>query len=145
MGDPHGHRNRAGVEGVPMTDQQSDLEATGLLLETLQDLTGNDKSPLDVAWVGSRDGEYAITWDDFAAISNVTYDSGYGWQEVASDLVVVGVGWWLERSEYDGSERWDFQTQPQRHPSPKPFTIAVNSSTGWNRLDALNAEADHAI
>lgn len=57
----------------------------------------------DVAWVGSQDGEYAISWEEFKAIANFDYDSGYGIQEIARDLVVVfhaGVTEsWIERQK----------------------------------------------
>lgn len=76
-----------------------------LLSETLSDLLSNGKSPLDVFWVGSKDGKYAISWEEFAKIAtNTNYNEGLGGQEITSDLVVVGQSWWLERHEYDGSE-----------------------------------------
>jgi len=91
------------------------MAETNLLEETLTFLTEHDKTPEDVKWVGSRYGEYAITWQEFAALANTTiYDNGYGGQEIASDLVVVGDDWWLAREGYDGSEAWVFCEQPRR-------------------------------
>lgn len=42
----------------------------------------------------------------------INYDSGYGSAEIREDLIILGVDWWLERGEYDGSEWWDFRTMP---------------------------------
>lgn len=44
--------------------------------------------------------------------STFNYDSGYGSAKVAESLEIVGKDWWLERSEYDGSEWWSFRTKP---------------------------------
>lgn len=89
-------------------------------------------------WIGSKDGKYAMSWNEFAAIADITYDAGYGGQEIASDLVVVGNNWWLERYEYDGSECWEFKTPPLIQVHPKKFTILKGSS--WEELHYLNKE-----
>jgi len=84
-----------------------------LLSETIMELRLHGKSEEDVRWVGSNDGKYAITWDEFAKIADVEYDNDYGAYEVALDLVVVGDDWWLERCEYDGKEWWEFKSLPK--------------------------------
>jgi hypothetical protein len=95
---------------------------TNLYLETMESLARNNRCPNDVLWVDSRDGRYALGWSTFAELaSNVEYDSGFGAQEVATDLVVVGRGWWLDRREYDGSECWAFNTAPTPNPDALPF------------------------
>jgi len=81
-----------------------------LLKETIDTLVQHGKTGSDVYWVGNA--EYMIGWDDFVKVANVDYNDGYGSQEVAADLVVVGDNWWLERCEYDGSEWWGFKTIP---------------------------------
>lgn len=94
-----------------------------LLQETQEDITRNHKSVEDVQWVGSKDGEYSISWEQFAALArDITYDSGFGGNEIVDDLVVVGSDWWLERHEYDGSEWWEFKTLPIRKEKSKSFT-----------------------
>ena len=87
---------------------------TNLLAETEQELRALHKSPTDVAWVGSRDGTVAGTWERFVALTyDLEYNAGYGSQEIAHDLVVVFAdGSWLERHEYDGSEHWAYKTRP---------------------------------
>jgi hypothetical protein len=86
---------------------------TNLLGETLLALHKQGKNPLDVHWVGFRSGQVASGWPEFEAIARGTdYDSGYGWPEINIELVIVGDGWWLERHEYDGAERWEYQEPP---------------------------------
>ena len=85
---------------------------SNLLKETKEVLADNKLSDKNVLWVGSKD--LWTTWDNFAEVANVEYDSGYGGQEVMSDLIIVGKYWWLERHEYDGSEWWEFKQLPER-------------------------------
>ena len=83
-----------------------------LITETIRCLEYNNKTVNDVCWVGSQDGTLAITFQEFEKISSFEYNSGFGGQVIASDLVVVGKDWWLERHEYDGSEWWEFKESP---------------------------------
>ena len=81
--------------------------------ETLEELESHGYSIGDVAWVGSDD--YEIPVDRFWELADVEYDSGFGCQEVATDLMVVlDDGSWLERHEYDGSEWWEYKRTPER-------------------------------
>ncbi|MCD6125153.1 hypothetical protein J7J18_06655 [bacterium] len=82
-----------------------------LLKETLEILEQHNKKPEDVKWCGIPGFGYC-SWNEFAAIADVEYDSGYGTAMVATDLVIVGEDWWLEREEYDGAEWWEFKTLP---------------------------------
>jgi len=111
---------------------------TNLYDETMEDLLSRAKNPAkDVLWVGSLDGEYAISWNEFAKLAKkVNYNSGYGSQEVASDLVVVGKDWWLSRHEYDGSESWDFNTLPVKKGATKKFEKMHGGM--WNSLKKYN-------
>ena len=84
-----------------------------LVKETIEDVKVNGYSESDIEWVGSKDGKYGMSWDSFKkAFKKIEYNCGYGHQEVASDLVVVGNGWWLERSEYGGAEACEFKSTP---------------------------------
>lgn len=83
-----------------------------LLRETEQELEQHEHTSDDVRWVGNAMGWFS--WDVFAALANEEYDDGYGRTQVWQDLIVVGEDWWLERHEYDGSEWWEYKTQPQR-------------------------------
>ena len=99
---------------------------TNLLVETLESIKVSGRGAADVAWVGSRDGKYAISWGNFSIIAEATnYDNGYGGHEIALDLVVVfRDGSWLERGEYDGSEWWAFAATPTAQANPFFFSTA---------------------
>lgn len=112
---------------------------TNLLRETNEILRYNGKTPVDVLWVGSRGGEYKISWEEFVEIAAGTeYDSGYGAQEVASDLVIVGSDWWLSRREYDGSEWWSYHTIPIPASSTKKFSLVTKEGAMWDSLAEMN-------
>jgi hypothetical protein len=109
---------------------------TNLLKETLNVMKRNKKFPEDVLWCGSEMGYF--DWDKFKLLANKDYDSGYGSCEVATDLIIVGNNWWLERHEYDGSEWWEFKTVPIK-PSNEfiPNTLMGGM---WGTLEELNKE-----
>ena len=108
---------------------------TNLLEETLEAIKGAGLFPDAVSWVGSRDGAYGVDWDQFVSIANVEYDSGYGGQEIASDLVVVfkHQQGWLERQEYDGSEGWVHQKRPILQNPSRAFS-RVKGEESWMSL-----------
>lgn len=114
-----------------------------LLKETIGALLPH--TPRDVLWVGSS--AFFFTWDEFAAVADVEYDEGFGAQEVASDLVIVVDGWWLERVEYDGSEGWEEKSLPAKpvsHRTPSALTVGqhAGSSCGWERLEQMNPASE---
>lgn len=109
-----------------------------LLKETIEDLKKHGKGPTDVRWVGSSDGAYWVDWAAFAAIANVEYDDGFGGQEIASDLVVVGDDWWLEREEYDGSEWWSFKRAPERPGGEGKTFATVHNGESWATIEEMN-------
>jgi hypothetical protein len=96
-----------------------------LLVETLECMAEKSKRPADVRWVGTMNGWYAISWQEFAPLADRFYDASYGGTEVSEDLVIVGDDWWMERHEYDGSEWWEFKTLPQKTTDVKPFSECV--------------------
>lgn len=106
-----------------------------LLEETLSVLTRNGKTESDIRWLGSV--EVKISWDNFVNLADVEYDNGFGSQEIATDLIIVGDDWWLERAEYDGSEWWSFRTKPKE---PEEFVevLRLTSSLGFETLVHLN-------
>lgn len=82
-----------------------------LLDETLNILKSNGKTEADVKWIGNL--THKTSQECFEKVANVDYDGGFGSQEVATDLLVVGENWWLERGEYDGSEYWEYKEIPK--------------------------------
>lgn len=80
-----------------------------LLQETIEELKLNGKTLDDVTHI-FLNKEYQITKEDFIRVANCNYDDGYGGNEVAMNLVLLGDGFWLERQEYDGLEWWAYRT-----------------------------------
>lgn len=97
-----------------------------------------------VDWVGSMDGKYAMSWDEFKdKFKYVEYDSSFGAQEIASDLVVVFTdGSWLEREEYDGAEHWVDKFTPVRGEGAKSFDIVGGDEYKWENLRRMNEKED---
>lgn len=92
----------------------------------------------EIEWIGSEDGEYAISWKQFVKIADVEYDNGYGAQEIASDLIIVGKDWWMSRYEYDGSEGWEWHEKPIKKDKPKKFNKVKGGM--WENIRSLNKE-----
>lgn len=107
-----------------------------LLEETVMVLERNGKGLGDIICVQGDDFE--ITVSNFIDVAQMTnYDSGYGSQEVAKDLKVIGEGWWLERREYDGAEWWEFCTLPKRINNIKKIK-SLCGNYGWSSLEEIN-------
>lgn len=92
-----------------------------LLQETLIILKENGKTINDIEFVGVDGVEIPIA--TFIDLADNEYDNDFGGCEVNVTLIVVGVDWWLERNEYDGSEWWEYKTKPKR-----PCVIQDNKS-----------------
>ena len=54
----------------------------------------------------------------------------------ATDLVLVGDGWWIERCEYDGSEWWEFKTIPTEKAKVVPILYLDRGM--WDTLKEIN-------
>ena len=104
-----------------------------LLKETKRVLRNNNKKFKDILWIGGND---FYTDENFEEILNIEYDNGFGVQEIASDLIIVGNGWRLERVEYDGSEGWSLKEYPSK-PDIKRSSFVVGVGL-WDKLSELN-------
>ena len=111
---------------------------SNLLHETIDALKENGKTEKDIKWIGSNEVE--IPQEMFLKMADVVYDAGYGGQEVASDLMIVGDDWWLERAEYDGSEWWEFKTMPN-----KPKNKVIGKDVCLTVEQAEKASTDKSI
>ena len=87
-----------------------------LLTETLETLKEYGIKEEEIVWVGTRDGRYVASWEEFKEMAkDINYDNGYGAYYITLDLVVVFKnGCWLERQEYDGAEWWKLKCAPQK-------------------------------
>lgn len=103
--------------------------------ETIEFLKENNKTFEDVLFIQGED--FKVTKENFEIVAKKTdYDSGFGAQHVATDLVLVGDDWWIERAEYDGSEWWEFKSIPVRKQYTKNIT---NLHKGmWDTLCEIN-------
>ena len=105
-----------------------------LLDETIAVLEKNGKTISDIVAIQGND--FAISINNFIEIASCTnYDSGYGSQEIACDLKIIGNNWWLERREYDGAEWWEFCQFPSLKIDIKE--IHTLSGDGWSSLERM--------
>lgn len=107
-----------------------------LLNETIKVLQREGLTLDDALWFGCR--SFEIEKEDFIKLADKDYDSGYGAQQVASDLIIVGDSWWLERGEYDGSEWWEFRRKPVQPKFQKLVTTLITKNVGWESLAEMN-------
>lgn len=49
--------------------------------------------------------------------------NGYYPTVIPLDFVIVGKDWWLERTQYDGSEWFEFKTKPEK---PKDKNVSLS-------------------
>ncbi|CYZ86348.1 hypothetical protein [Streptococcus suis] len=108
---------------------------TNLWEETIEVLKEHGKTFDGVRFIQGND--FKITKENFENVAKKTnYDSGYGSANVATDLVVVGKNWWLERGEYDGAEWWDYKESPKQVNEVRE--ISQLSGRLWPTLEDLN-------
>lgn len=112
------------------------MSVENLLQETIDVLAQHGKTIHDIKWVGGYD--FTIPESQFQELFDVEYDSGFGAQEVAADLIVCGDDWWMEREEYDGAEEWAFKTMPTKPKEEKRVKTIFNGF--WNTIEELNLE-----
>lgn len=103
-----------------------------LLEETIRAIEEFRLKTENIIFIGSEESGHSCTWDEFQVISNKVYDSGYGGQQVAEDLIIVFKDKTrMIRGEYDGSEWWEI-IRPFKMPKiklPIKCMIRRNEST----------------
>lgn len=108
---------------------------TNLWEETIEFLKENSKTFEDVLYI--QGGDFKVTKENFEIVAKKTdYDDSFGAQHVATDLVLVGDGWWIERCEYDGSEWWEFKTIPTEKDKVVPILYLDRGL--WDTLKDIN-------
>ena len=90
-----------------------------------------------IAWVGSADGHYAMTWRDFKSVAYGTeYQLQGGRYALAGDLVVkLSDGTWYEQDKTNGF--FYHRQVPTLKPGFKPFVVLVGQR--YSSLEELNA------
>lgn len=115
---------------------------TNLLDEIKEDLEYKGKTEKDIIWVGC--GDFEIPLDLFWKLAEKTnYDSGFGGQEIANDLIVAGKNFWLERHEYDGSEWFEFKSLPERPKQVRYDIKRLGCGGMWASLAEHQEEVDN--
>jgi hypothetical protein len=114
-----------------------------LLKETLDDIKSSGHNIADIIYIGSEESGFCCEWSDYKTIADIDYNSGFGAQEIASDLVIVfsdGVKMW--RSEYDGSEAWSY-SKPFKMPVDKKKITTFCNGGMWEDLEDMNTTDKH--
>lgn len=109
-----------------------------LLNETKEVLERHGKTLKDIVWIGGMD---FYTKSNFKEILSIDYDNGFGAQEIAYDLLVVGNDFWLEREEYDGQEGWVHKSFPVIQGGLREY-FKVKDWIGWKSLKTINDEEE---
>ena len=121
---------------------RTETRVRNLLEETLTVMEEAGVTPDDVRWVGARTFGHT-DWANFAEVAKDTeYDPGYGSQEIADDLTIVGDDWWMTRSEYDGGEWWCFHRKPERPAQERVITTLRREGECWCGLAYLHDIGD---
>jgi hypothetical protein len=121
-------------------------------IETKRAIKEAGKKTREVMFVGSIDGRYRITWEEFLNRSNFEYDGGFGSPKIAKDLIVYfNDNSYMIREEYDGSEWWKYNkplifNETDKYQKYNCLCIeqaeqkGYDVSCGWETLARLNGE-----
>ncbi len=103
-----------------------------LLEETLCILKEHKKNPLDVRWCGSKSFGW-FSFEDFVVVADKDYESvgivEDAYPKVATDLVIMGDNWWLERYTCHEAEWWEFKTLPKKPAKYRCPLAVINAAT----------------
>jgi len=112
-----------------------------LLEETIRAIREYNEKPENIEFIGSEEGDYSCSWDEFKALADREYDSVNGGQRVASDLVILfksGKRMW--RDEYDGTEDWECFEPIVVKDGAKPIKSLFAKGFGWESLSRIHRE-----
>ena len=114
-----------------------------LLKETIEDIKQSGHKPEDIVFIGSEGSGHSCSWAEFTELADRDYDSGFGAQKVAVDLVVVfsdGAKMW--RDWYNGSEYWNYLAPFEMPKETRRITnlFVTPTRSGWMDLAEINAE-----
>jgi len=114
-----------------------------LLIETKNAIKDSNHNLGQIIFIGSEESGHSCTWSEFCCLANQEYDSGYGAQQVACDLIIAfddGQKMW--RNEYDGSEGWEYSTPLKISPQKKTikYLFVFGNKVGWESLQRLHEE-----
>ena len=115
-----------------------------LLEETIECIEiDTGKKFTDIIFIGSQTSGYSCTWDEFIILADLEYDSGYGAQEIASDLIIVfNDNSVMRRGEYDGAEAWEYTPQFSMPKKLKKIKQLTYNGSMWNDLKEINRKSN---
>lgn len=110
-----------------------------LLKETKDIIEALHQNVDDIIFIGSEYSGRSCTWEEFCTLADFEYDSGYGSQKVATDLVIVFRDTtMMYREEYDGSEHWGIK-RPFIMPKDRlPIHTLGGDEHMWDSLEGMN-------
>jgi len=112
-----------------------------LLKETQCAIEDSGHNINDIVFIGSEESGHSCTWNEFVELANKDYDSGFGSQKVAHDLVIVfSDNQKMWRSEYDGSECWAFSKSFKKPAVSKPIKSLFTHRVGWDSLEEIDEQ-----
>ena len=119
----------------------SDDQFTKNLLEETKEAIKDFGQEIDnLIFIGSQESGHECSWELFKVLANQEYDSGFGRQEVAADLIIVFKdGTKMIREEYDGSEWWEYR-KPFARPKEFHQIRSLFPKTRWLTLSENNNE-----
>ena len=108
---------------------------TNLLEETIEAIESSGHTNTDIIFIGSESSGHSCSWEEFKTLADKEYDSGYGGNEVAYDLIIAfSDGSTMWRDEYDGSEWWDYS---KPFVNPKTTSKIITLFSGFD-LESAN-------
>ena len=93
----------------------------------------------DIVFIGSEKSGHKCSWARFRKLADFDYDSGYGSQKIATDLIIVfsdGAKMW--RHEYDGAENWAFSIPFQMPEEFHVITTLGGNDQMWATLEQMH-------
>jgi|GEM_PF-3226115 len=134
---------------------QTQLVEAGLIRKVRANFFEETKSDLlrfgfqeeDVRWVGSADGKFVVSWQEFREIAtklNTGHNNpksivSLGGDYVACDLVVVGSEFWLERiSDDENWAYWRLCRRPEQQPNTKKIRQLVPQNSRYDSLEDIH-------
>ena len=105
--------------------------------ETVEILSSHDKTIADIEYTGSTRTKIN-TKKAIKFMKKTNYDSGFGSQEIACNLMIKGNGFVMIRGEYYGSEWWDYMQTDPSLPQVERDVKSLKVSIGRNTLEEIN-------
>lgn len=111
-----------------------------LLEETIYSIEKCGHKIEDVIFIGSLESGHACRdWNHFKELADFEYDSGYGAQHIAEDLIIAfSNGSHMWRYEYDGSECWQYTKPVQIPKTSKEVKVLGGEQFSWCSLEEMN-------